>query len=109
MRPRRAAEDLGADDRLLGRLRQLSLVDLEALTFGVGAERRAELVSAYAEAGRVDEARALMERLLDVRNDLGLLPEEYDPVGRRFAGNFPQAFSHLALVSAAIKLERAAG
>ena len=67
------------------------------------------LVSAYAEAGRVDEARELMDRLLAVRNDLGLLPEEYDPVNRRFAGNFPQAFSHLALVSAAIKLERAAG
>ena len=50
-----------------------------------------------------------MDRLLAVRNDLGLLPEEYDPVNRRFAGNFPQAFSHLALVSAAIKLERAAG
>ena len=67
------------------------------------------LVSAYALAGRVDDARALMDRLLEIPNDVGLLPEEYDPVSGRFAGNFPQAFSHLALVSAAIKLERAAG
>jgi GH15 family glucan-1,4-alpha-glucosidase len=66
------------------------------------------LVSAYALAGRVDDARALMERLLTVPNDVGLLPEEYDPVGKRFVGNFPQAFSHLTLVGAAIQLERAA-
>ena len=67
------------------------------------------LVSAYALAGRTDEAEALMRRLLEIPNDVGLLPEEYDPATGRFAGNFPQAFSHLALVSAAIKLERAAG
>ena len=66
------------------------------------------LVSAYALAGRVEDASALMERLLTVPNDVGLLPEEYDPVGRRFVGNFPQAFSHLTLVGAAIQLERAA-
>ena len=66
------------------------------------------LVSAYALAGRVDDARALMERLLTVPNDVGLLPEEYDPVEKRFVGNFPQAFSHLTLVGAAIQLERAA-
>jgi GH15 family glucan-1,4-alpha-glucosidase len=65
------------------------------------------LVSAYALAGRVDDARALMERLLNVPNDVGLLPEEYDPVEKRFVGNFPQAFSHLTLVGAAIQLERA--
>ncbi len=55
--------------------------------------------------GRGDEARALFERLLTVRNDLGLLSEEYDPRAKRQLGNFPQAFSHLALVSAAHFLE----
>jgi GH15 family glucan-1,4-alpha-glucosidase len=64
------------------------------------------LVQAYAFAGRHDEARKLMERLLTIPNDLGLLPEEYDPVRQRFVGNYPQAFSHLALVDAAIALER---
>jgi GH15 family glucan-1,4-alpha-glucosidase len=54
--------------------------------------------------GRHDEARELFERLLDLRNDVGLLPEEYDPVAGRQLGNFPQAFSHLALVDAALTL-----
>jgi GH15 family glucan-1,4-alpha-glucosidase len=62
------------------------------------------LVEAYALAGRVDDADALMRRLLALQNDVGLLSEEYDPVGQRFVGNFPQAFSHLALVSAAHQL-----
>ena len=65
------------------------------------------LVSAYAKAGRVDDAHALMRRLLDLRNDLGLLSEEYDPVAGRMVGNFPQAFSHLALVGAAVHLAEA--
>jgi GH15 family glucan-1,4-alpha-glucosidase len=65
------------------------------------------LVGAYALAGRLADADALMQRLLALRNDVGLLAEEYDPVQRRFVGNFPQAFSHLALVGAAIELERA--
>jgi GH15 family glucan-1,4-alpha-glucosidase len=51
--------------------------------------------------GRRKEARELFERLLDVRNDLGLLAEEYDPRTKRQLGNFPQAFSHVALVSCA--------
>ena len=51
-----------------------------------------------------DDADALMRRLLDLTNDLGLLSEEYDPVHERMVGNYPQAFSHLALVSAAISL-----
>ena len=62
------------------------------------------LVSAYAMAGRLDDAHALMRRLLELPNDLGLLAEEYDPERGRFAGNFPQAFSHLALVGAAVTL-----
>jgi GH15 family glucan-1,4-alpha-glucosidase len=64
------------------------------------------LVSAYAAAGRVDDAHALMGRLLDLTNDLGLLAEEFDPVSGRMAGNFPQAFSHLALVGAATALDQ---
>ena len=59
------------------------------------------LVSALALNGRVEEARALFERLLGLRNDLGLLSEEYDVKRRRQVGNFPQAFSHLTLIVAA--------
>jgi GH15 family glucan-1,4-alpha-glucosidase len=59
------------------------------------------LVSALALNGRDDEARALFERLLGLANDLGLLAEEYDVDHRRQVGNFPQAFSHLALIDAA--------
>jgi GH15 family glucan-1,4-alpha-glucosidase len=54
--------------------------------------------------GRWDEARALFERLVGLTNDVGLLAEEYDPAERRFLGNFPQAFSHIALVSTALNL-----
>jgi GH15 family glucan-1,4-alpha-glucosidase len=57
--------------------------------------------------GRVDDGRALFERLLELRTDLGLLSEEYDPVERRLLGNFPQAFSHVGLVNTALNLERA--
>jgi len=58
--------------------------------------------------GRRDEARAIFERLLSLRNDVGLLSEEYDPAAKRFLGNFPQAFSHVALINTAMNLaERA--
>jgi GH15 family glucan-1,4-alpha-glucosidase len=62
------------------------------------------LVSALAAAGRRDEAHALMDRLCRLANDVGLLSEEYDAAHGRMAGNFPQAFSHLALVQAALAL-----
>ena len=62
------------------------------------------LASAYAEQGRLHDANALFKRLLDLRNDVGLLSEEYDPVAKRQVGNFPQAFSHVALVSTALTL-----
>jgi GH15 family glucan-1,4-alpha-glucosidase len=62
------------------------------------------LVSAYAGAGRHEEAHALMKRLVSLSNDVGLLAEEYDPVRNRMVGNFPQAFSHLALIGAAVTL-----
>jgi GH15 family glucan-1,4-alpha-glucosidase len=59
---------------------------------------------ALAMQGRIDEARELFERLLDLRNDLGLLSEEYDPVANRQLGNMPQAFTHLALINTALVL-----
>jgi GH15 family glucan-1,4-alpha-glucosidase len=67
------------------------------------------LADALALQGRHDEARELFERLLDLRNDVGLLSEEYDPVARRQLGNFPQAFTHLALVNTALVLGRGRG
>lgn len=62
------------------------------------------LADAYAMIGREQEAHALFERLLAIRNDVGLLAEEYDPRARRFAGNFPQAFSHIGLINTAANL-----
>ncbi len=62
------------------------------------------LVDAYEMTGRHDEACRLFDRLLKLRNDVGLLAEEYDPAARRFTGNFPQAFSHLALIGSAHNL-----
>jgi GH15 family glucan-1,4-alpha-glucosidase len=67
------------------------------------------LADAYVFLNRTDEAAALFERLLSVRNDLGLLAEEYDPRAGRQLGNFPQAFSHVALVNAAHNLLRDGG
>lgn len=67
------------------------------------------LVSAYVLLDRYNDAVALFERLLSVRNDLGLLAEEYDPRARRQLGNFPQAFSHVGLVNAAHNLLQANG
>jgi GH15 family glucan-1,4-alpha-glucosidase len=64
------------------------------------------LVDAYVLLGRLDDAHRLFERLLALRNDLGLLSEEYDPAAGRLVGNFPQAFSHLALVNSACNLAR---
>jgi GH15 family glucan-1,4-alpha-glucosidase len=64
------------------------------------------LVDAYAYSGRRREAEALFERLLALRNDLGLLSEEYDTKHERLIGNFPQAFSHLALIHSANVLSR---
>lgn len=63
------------------------------------------LVEALHMIGRLDEATALFERLLSLTNDVGLLAEEYDPHSGRHLGNFPQAFSHIGLVSAANRLE----
>jgi len=62
------------------------------------------LVDAYVMLGRRDDAVGLFERLLALRNDLGLLSEQYEPRTHRLVGNFPQAFSHLALVNSASNL-----
>ncbi|MFL6242095.1 MAG: glycoside hydrolase family 15 protein [Acidimicrobiia bacterium] len=59
--------------------------------------------------GRVDEGRALFERLIGLSNDVGLLAEEYDPVKKRQLGNFPQAFTHIALVNSGFNLSRVTG
>jgi GH15 family glucan-1,4-alpha-glucosidase len=62
------------------------------------------VVDVYQLQGRIAEAHALLDRLLALRNDLGLLSEEYDTRARKQVGNFPQAFSHLALVRTALSL-----
>ncbi|MEZ5285016.1 MAG: glycoside hydrolase family 15 protein [Vicinamibacterales bacterium] len=62
------------------------------------------LADDYALMGRADDARELFEHLLTFRNDVGLLAEEYEPLARRQLGNFPQAFSHVGLVSTARNL-----
>jgi len=64
------------------------------------------LADCYALQGRRDDAIFLFERLVSLANDVGLLAEEYDPRTRRFVGNFPQAFSHVALVNTAHNLAR---
>jgi GH15 family glucan-1,4-alpha-glucosidase len=66
------------------------------------------LADNYAVTGRTDDARALFERLLELRNDVGLLAEEYDPAAGRQLGNFPQAFSHVPLINTAMHLSQAA-
>jgi len=63
------------------------------------------MVGSLKAVGRARDAKVLFEKLLKLRNDLGLLSEEYDVSGKRFAGNFPQAFSHIALVNAAFYLQ----
>ncbi len=64
------------------------------------------LVDALVLTGRAEEGQRLFDRLLKLRNDVGLLSEEYDVAARRLVGNFPQAFSHIALVNSAYNLAR---
>ena len=66
------------------------------------------LADNYCLQGRGEEAHALFERMVGLRNDVGLLSEEYDPSSGRLLGNFPQAFSHIALVNTAMNLTAAA-
>ena len=67
------------------------------------------LADALHLTGRHDEAVELFERLLGLRNDLGLLSEEYDPRYGRLVGNIPQAFSHVPLIQTALNLDDHAG
>jgi GH15 family glucan-1,4-alpha-glucosidase len=82
-------------------------VDVDGLPPGEGVFLPCSfwLVQVRALQGRLSEAQELFDRLLGLRNDLGLLSEEYDPATGRLVGNFPQAFTHLALVDAALTLE----
>lgn len=67
------------------------------------------LADTYVLQGRYDEAVKLFQRLLALRNDVGLLSEEYDPASKRLLGNFPQALSHLSLVNTAYTISSATG
>ena len=67
------------------------------------------LADNYVLGGQYEKARTLFERLLVLANDVGLLSEEYDVGAKRLVGNFPQAFSHVALVNTARNLARAHG
>ncbi len=115
---------LPADDpRVLGTIRAVEadlmrdgFVDRYRTTSGVDGLPHGEgafllcttwLADAYALAGRPDDARATLERVLAIRNDVGLLAEQYCPERRRQLGNFPQAFSHLGLMNTALNLTRA--
>ncbi len=65
------------------------------------------LADNYATQGRCEEAREIFAKLLAIRNDVGLLSEEYDPANGRFLGNFPQAFTHVSLVNTAWHIDKA--
>jgi GH15 family glucan-1,4-alpha-glucosidase len=97
--------DLVEGDFVL-RYRTVDSGDVDGLTGREGAFLACSfwLADCLTLLGRKHDARALLERLLDLRNDLGLLSEEYDPVAGRLVGNFPQAFSHVSLVNSAAKI-----
>lgn len=83
----------------------------DGLPAGEGAFLAASfwLADNYVLLGRLDDARCLFEKLVKLTNDVGLLAEEYDPALKRQVGNFPQAFSHIALINTAYNLSRAYG
>jgi GH15 family glucan-1,4-alpha-glucosidase len=84
-----------------------ALHEVDGLSGGEGAFLACSLwyADALSLVGRGDEARDVFDRVLSVRNDVGLLSEEWDPVGRRHLGNTPQAFSHVAVVNTAFVLD----
>jgi GH15 family glucan-1,4-alpha-glucosidase len=94
-------------DGLVSRYNTRSLVDGLVGNEGAFLACSFWMVDNYVLQGRLDDARSLFEHLLSLRNDVGLLAEEYDPKEHRQLGNFPQAFSHLALVISALNLSRA--
>jgi GH15 family glucan-1,4-alpha-glucosidase len=90
-------------------LRYDSLKSRDGLPAGEGAFLACSfwLADAYLLLGRRDDAERLFKRLVGLANDVGLLSEEYDPRAKRHLGNFPQAFSHVALINTAFNLTRA--
>lgn len=94
------------EDGLVLRYRTDSGADGLAGSEGVFLACSFWLVDALVGLGRRRQARELFERLLDLRNDVGLLSEEWDPVTKRHLGNTPQAFSHFPLVTSALALGR---
>ena len=88
------------------RYRTADTGDVDGLTGREGAFLACSfwLADCLSLLGRDRDAKQLLERLLDLRNDLGLLSEEYDPVAGRLVGNFPQAFSHVSLVNSVSKI-----
>ena len=83
-------------------------VDVDGLPPGEGVFLPCSfwLAAVRHQQGRHDEAVELYERLLGLRNDLGLISEEYDPERGRLVGNFPQAFTHIGIVETAFTLSR---
>ena len=104
-----AIEDELLQDGFVQRYTQVPGDTVDGLPAGEGAFLACTfwLADNYALQGRHDEARDVFERLLALRNDVGLLSEEYDPAAGRLVGNFPQAFSHVPLIDTARTLSRA--
>jgi GH15 family glucan-1,4-alpha-glucosidase len=107
---RAVREDLAVDDTFVLRYRT-GAEGVDGLPGDEGAFLACSfwLADALVMDGQLDEGRALFERLLELRNDVGLLAEEYDPRLGRQLGNVPQAYSHLALVHTALNLANAPG
>jgi GH15 family glucan-1,4-alpha-glucosidase len=86
-----------------------STPDVDGLPSGEGAFLACTfwLADNYALQGRAADGRRVFEQLLAIRNDVGLLAEQYDPLTRRQLGNFPQAYSHVSLVNTARNLTQA--
>ncbi len=99
------------DGGLVRRYGDASLGDIDGLPGGEGAFLPCSfwLADNYILQGRLDEGRRLFDRLSHLANDVGLLSEEYDTTRNRLVGNFPQAFTHVALVNTAHNLTRARG
>jgi hypothetical protein len=101
-----AIENELVDGGFVLRYRTVDTGDVDGLSGREGAFLACSfwLADCLSLLGREHDARQLLDRLLGLRNDLGLLAEEYDPVAGRLVGNFPQAFSHVSLVNSASKL-----
>jgi GH15 family glucan-1,4-alpha-glucosidase len=108
----RVRSTVDAIERRLTRDGLVMRYDAEATNDGLPGDEGAFLACSFWFAdnlvllGRMTEARQMFERLLSLRNDVGLLAEEYDPRAKRLVGNFPQAFSHITLINTAFNLAR---